>query len=260
MPKKTKTKKKSSKREPSFYKITLPVEKTGDPFYLEYTILSTTTEAVNSFNLLYKAIRTGVKGGPSTHNQQDLYRAMLVFACAGLDMFVKQLINTKLPDLIPADKTALDKFKDYVKSGIKKDEKQMLNTVAFALIDQNPRSVFLKEYIAGMTNESLQSVDELYKVSSASGLDTKTIFDNNKRNLIRDAFTVRNEIIHEMDINVSNDNSNTTGYRKRRQRTCPAMEKHTKTILDLAQELFLAYKKKCKECNVNVEKGKSKTT
>ncbi len=260
MARKIKPKKKSITRQTNFYKISLPSEKPGSTFYLEYNILLTTTEAVNSFNVLYKTARTGVKGGPSKHNQQDLYRAMLVFACAGLDMFVKQLVQTKLPDLILADKTALNKFKEYVKGGIHKDEKQMLNTVAFALIDQNPRNVFLNEYIEDMTGGRLQSVAELRKVSEASGLNTQAIFDVNKMNALKDAFIVRNEIIHKMDINVSSDNSNTTGYRKRRQRTIPVMEKHTKAILDLAQELFSAYKVKCKECNVNVEKGTRKTT
>ena len=63
---------------------------------------------------------------------------------------------------------------------------------------------------------------------------------------------MRNEIIHEMDINVSNDNSKTTGYRKTAKNLSYGSTQ--KTIIDLAQEPFLAYKEKCKECNVNVEK------
>ena len=45
----------------------------------------------------------------------------------------------------------------------------MLNTVAFALIDQKPRSVFLNEYIDSMTGESLQSVDEFTKYLMLQG-------------------------------------------------------------------------------------------
>ncbi|MFA6422763.1 MAG: HEPN domain-containing protein [Candidatus Buchananbacteria bacterium] len=239
-----------------FYDISLQVEKETNIFYDEYNILSKTVDSVNSFNALYKAGRTGVRGGPSTHDQQDLYRAMLIFACAGLDVFVKQLVKNKIPQLITADKEAENKFKEYVKRGLKKDDKVILNTIALALIDSSPRDIFLNEYINSMTGESLQSVGELCKVSEASGLDTKKIFSEVKKSMIRDAFEARNQIIHEMDINVGKSTSRTTGYRTRRQRVATNMEKHTKSILNLAEELFIAYKEKFQKYKIGVEKEK----
>jgi hypothetical protein len=110
-------------------------------------------------------------------------------------------------------------------------------------------------YVESMTGESLQSVEELCKVSEASGLDTKTIFDGTKRNLLKDAFTVRNQIIHEMDITVSVESAKTSGHRTRRQRRADIMEKHTEAILDLAQELFLAYKNRFAEFKIDIAKG-----
>lgn len=238
----------------SFYKISLSAEKENSIFYDEYNILTKTAESVNSFNALYRAGRSGVKGGPSTHEQQDLYRAVLVFACAGLDVFVKQLVKNKLPQLLDVDKDVQGKFKEYVKRGIKKDEKEILNTVALALIDQTPRNVFLNEYIKNMTGDSLQSVSELKRVSEASGIDTKKIFTDKKANTLKDAFIARNQIIHEMDINISDSTSRTTGYRTRRQRKATVMEKHTKSILGLAEELFSAYKEKFQKYKIGVEK------
>jgi hypothetical protein len=180
---------------------------------------------------------------------------MLIFACAGLDIFVKQLIRTKLFKLIEADKKVEAKFKEHVRRGINKDDKAVLNTVALALIDRNPRDIFLADYVESMTGESLQSVEELCKVSEASGLDTKTIFDGTKRNLLKDAFTVRNQIIHEMDITVSVESAKTSGHRTRRQRRADIMEKHTEAILDLAHELFLAYKNRFAEFKIGIAKG-----
>lgn len=238
-----------------FYSISLLAEKETSIFYDEYNILSKTVDSVNSFNALYKAGRAGVKG-PSTHDQQDLYRAMLIFACAGLDVFVKQLVKNKIPQLIIADKEAENKFKEYVKRGLKKDDKEILNTIALALIDNTPRDIFLKEYIKSMTGESLQSVSELRKVSESSGLDTKKIFNDTKTNMIKDAFIARNQIIHEMDISVGESAYRTTGYRTRRQRVSTVMEKHTKSILNLAEELFIAYKEKFKKYKIGVEKEK----
>ena len=168
-------------KQTHFFKSSIPTIKEGETFYFEYLIFQKTIEAVNSFHSLYKAQRAASKGGPATHAEQDLNRAMLVFACAGLDVLVKQLVKTKLPRLVEVDKAVTEKFKQYVKKGLEKNEKDILNTVALALIDQNPRAMLLREYIASMTEESLQSVEELHRVSSAAGLDLGRIFTNEKR-------------------------------------------------------------------------------
>jgi hypothetical protein len=244
----------------NFYDISIPTEAEDSQFYSEFSIIQRTVDAVGSFYFVYKSWRTGAKGGPATHAQQDLYRAMLIFACAGLDIFVKQLIKTKLPKLINADRAAEAKFKEYVRRGLKKDDKEVLNTVALALIDRNPREIFLADYVETMTSDSLQSVEELCKVSEASGLNTKLIFDTEKRNVLKDAFTIRNQIIHEMDIVVSQSGPKKTGHRTRRQRRADVMEKHTKAILDLAQQLFSAYKDRFEEFKIGTEKSKTPTS
>ena len=236
-----------------FYRVSLPKITEKDSFYPEFNILSKTVEAVNSFHSLYRSGRRKVKAGAATHAQQDLSRAMLIFACAGLDVFVKQLAKTKLPKLLINDNKAKEKFMDYVRRGMDNDDKTRMKIVALALIDHNPREIFLKEYVESFTGESLQSYQELCKISEASGLDTKKIFETKKEALI-EAFTVRNQIIHEMDINISNERSKTTGYRTRRQRKILEMNRHTKIILDLAENLFKAYKDKFQILKIEVDK------
>lgn len=238
----------------SFYRTALTAESSGSLFEFEHSVILKTVEAVNNFNTLYRTGRSGARGGPSTHAQQDLYRAMLIFACAGLDMLVKQLLSSKLPMLIDVDEKAQSKFKEYVKSGINRNEKDILNTIALALIDRQPRDIFLKDYIESMTKESLQSGNQLCKASDASGLNTKQIFTSAKLNLLKDAFAVRNEISHNMDINLVGAASRTVRYRSRKIRTESSMEGYTKTILDLAQELFTAFKAKFDEHQIGVEK------
>ncbi len=242
-------------RTTEFYSVWLPPESDESQFYPEFGIITRTVEAVNSFHYVYKSSRLGTKAGPATHAQQDLYRAMLIFACAGLDIFVKQLIKTKLSKLIVHDKSAEAKFKEHVRRGLNKDDKAILNTVALALIDRNPREIFLTDYLESMTSDSLQSAEELYKVSEASGLNTKLLFSVEKKNVLRDAFTVRNQIIHEMDITIENDGTKASGYRTRRQRRADFMEKHTRAILDLAQDLFFAYKNKFEEFKIGTQKS-----
>ena len=242
-------------RQPTtFYRSSLAAESADSFFAIEHSVVLKTIEAVNNFNNLYRAGRRGARGGPSTHAQQDLYRAMLIFACAGLDMLVKQLLTSKLALLVDMDEGAQNKFKEYVKGGINRGEKEILNTVALALIDRKPRDIFLKDYIESMTKDSLQSGQQLCRASDASGLNTKQIFTTDKLNSLKDTFAVRNEIIHEMDINLVGTGQRTIRYRSRRTRTEAIMEGHTTTILDLAQELFTAYKSKFEDLKIGAEK------
>ncbi len=243
----------TKKYMPKFYTFGLDPEKEMDPFYPEYSILLKTEEAVNSFYDLYKKGRSGVKAGPATHEQQDLYRAMLVFSCAGLDVFVKKLVKDKLPQLIPVDREVERKFMENIQKGLRSEN--LINTVALALVHHTPRDIFLSEYIKNMTGDSLQSVDALFIVSNASGLDTNSILNKTKQESIREAFKVRNQIIHEMDINVEDGAARTTGYRTRRQRVAGDMENHTRNILDLSKAIFTAYKEKFAKYKIGVKKA-----
>lgn len=224
------------------YKISIPELPSTDPFYPEYVILLKTVDSVNSFDELYQSKREGASG-PSTHAQQDLYRAMLVFACAGLDVFLKQLLKTKLATLAKIDPAAKGKFKEFVKRGMKRDERELMNTLAFALISDNPQEDLLNEYLKELTRDSLQSMDQLRIVCDAAGLDTKAIFTENNQSVLKAAFDVRNQIIHEMDINLSLP-TGSPGYRTRRQRKYPNMEMHIKNILTFAQDFFTDFREK----------------
>lgn len=251
--------KKTSKgsEQPTFYRVSLASEREGSSFYPEYSIILKTTESVNNLYNLYKAGRSGAKGGPSTHDQQDLYRAMLVFACAGLDVFVKEIVKDKLSRLMSVDKDVEMKFLEYVQKGLKNEK--ILSTVALALVSHAPRDIFLSEYISSMTGDSLQSFEALCRVSNASGLDTSKLLSKIKKEQIKDAFEVRNQIIHEMDINVGKNTSGTTAYRTRRQRVATAMEKHIKIVLGLAEEIFSAYRKKFENYGFEIEKKPGST-
>ena len=81
-----------------------------------------TSDSVNNFYRVYQESRIGSKGS-TTHEQQDLLRAMLVFACSGLDSVVKQLIKDSLPKVIERDlrnEGARKEFQKFVERRIKK--------------------------------------------------------------------------------------------------------------------------------------------
>jgi len=144
----------------------------------------------------------------------------------------------------------------YVKKGLNLENKRILNTLALALVHHSPREILIGEYVGSLSEDSLQSVDELYRVAAASGLDCSVIFTNERRNFLRDAFKVRNEIVHEMDINIDDLEKigRTTGHRTRRQRVAATMERHTKAILELGCILLEEYRKKYNSLAISVKK------
>ncbi len=199
------------------------VEKDNSKFYPEYFVLTQAVEAVNTLDSLYGVQREGKKG-PSEHWEQDLCRAMLVFACAGLD-----------------DPAVKIRFQKYVLGKMEDDGKIKASVLALALISDSPKDILLNTYLESFTGESLQSVQQLKNISEAFALPTKTLIKA-RQGKLDGAFAVRNSIIHEMDINV--EKSRSTGHRTRYQRTYPVLADHVKTVLKLAEDIFESCKEK----------------
>ncbi|MBI5466608.1 MAG: hypothetical protein HY975_00120 [Candidatus Kerfeldbacteria bacterium] len=198
---------------------------------------------MNNFYNLYKNRRAGTFG-PSTHIQQDIYRAMLVFACAGLDVFIKKLVHDKLPQLLAYDKNVEERFADFVGRDLRDDKiVSIQRLLALALVNPNPRAPLLERYLREIAGGSLQSVGAVENVIKASCLESEKIITTQNRKPLQEAFGVRNEIIHEMDINVENNAPRSRRYRTRRQRSQNTVERHTKAIVGLAITFFTAYKK-----------------
>jgi hypothetical protein len=204
-------------------------------------------DAANKFHALFLKLRTGSKG-TSSHDEQDLLRAMLVFACSGLDAVVKQLINDALPAVIENDLGAQKEFQKFVerrlKKGIPLDEKerapsgvQALDTVLLAslLTNQNPREALAKLLTASLTADSLQSRDQLLKVAAHFALTREQVISNDL--VTKDAFKARNEIIHEMDVDLD-------GRKKRRQRTYDVMVGYSENMLSIGAQFITQVERK----------------
>src|SRR3989344_6108243 len=131
--------------------------------------------SVNNFYEIYRRNRTGSKGS-TTHEEQDLLRAMLVFACSGIDAVVKQLIKDSLPKIIQKDLTghgARQEFQKFVERRLRKanlidGEEKILsldtNFVAQVLTSNEPRTELLGSMQKHLSADSLQSLDQLLKV------------------------------------------------------------------------------------------------
>jgi len=206
-------------------------------------ILSYTQAVSESFLNAYINLRKGKRGGTSDI-EQDLLRAMLVFAAAGLDSMIKKLIKDVL-------KTAID-LNDEIKMQLENFTIQKLKTkdadlgqqildikfISSVITDHSPRNVLIKKWIEDLTSGSLQSKEELFKVAAAFAIKPEEIIENMKK--IESVFKIRNQIVHEMDINLNAQN------RKRFQRKASDMVDFTNAILNVAERFLLAVEKRLK--------------
>lgn len=173
--------------------------------------------------------RGSARGAP-TDEQMDLLRAMLVFAGAGIDSMLKQLIRDAVPSLLEFDSAvyrelhtyATRRFRAFSSSEVSAAPAQFL---ASTLLSGDPRSMILDAYVEDLTGGSLQSPTELARSVVALGLQP-SVFAN--IGSLGDAFDVRNQIVHELDINFDHPKRN------RETRALGKMVELTNAILQAA--------------------------
>ena len=200
-------------------------------------ILGACHDSVLSFYDAYKKLRTQRRGRP-TDIEQDLLRAMLLFAASGLDATIKQLINDGLEEVISKQEGSKIMFSKFVERKIKKNERieeesrERMNLdsryIAEILINENPRNKLIIDMQKDLSKESLQSFPQIATVGSYFDIDSKA-FDEN---LVVQAFKVRNEITHEMDIDINGSG------RRRRARRVTNMVKYTNTLITVGESFI----------------------
>lgn len=168
--------------------------------------------------------------GRPRDQDQDLLRAMLVFACAGVDAAMKALIEDALPTLAGAGEVVqetLDRFAQrYMAPG------GVLNPGALATVlahAESPRVAIIQEFIDDLTGGSLQSSEQLKSVCAALGIRDDELYRD-----IADlgpVFRARNEIVHELDLSPE-------GRFNRRQRPIGEMVGMANQAFDVAQRVI----------------------
>lgn len=171
--------------------------------------------------------------GMSTDEEQDLLRSMLVSAASGLDAMTKQLIREALPIIIQIDKEALVELEKFVSRRLKDGTDDSLERTPFlarVLTAPSTQKQIIEDYIGYLTKGSLQSSDELSRVTKAFGISQKEVsIDHTK---LRPIFESRNRIIHELDINFS------VKRRRRNLRSEGIMKSYTETLIELAENIL----------------------
>ncbi len=171
-----------------------------------WRVLEYAHETADSFLKIFNA---GRGRGHTTVSDQDLLRAMLVFASAGLDSMIKHLVKDALPTAIKNDSAIHNIFlKEFVERKIKQGEQPDYKIMADVLVAENPMDRMLALLVNDLTAKSLQSADELFKI--ASYFDIKSNIISKEPNKLREVFRMRNDIIHEMDVDFSQARRNRT--------------------------------------------------
>lgn len=181
-------------------------------------------------------------GGATTHAEQDLLRAMVVFAASGLDSLLKYLIRDSLADLARRDRAVQKELEKFV-------ERQLLKSSATGALDSvggmkflsrivaspHPHEHLIEEYIQILTGTSLQSQDQLHRAASALGL-SRAEAGLDRGNLV-EIFEARNQIIHELDIRLA-------GNRARRTRGRDSMVEYSNELLCIGEKFINAVEQK----------------
>lgn len=136
--------------------------------------------------------------GRLTDNEEDLLRAAIVFAGAGLDAALKQLIRDSLPAVLENSALAMDKFKAFVRRHLSQADVIDVGRLADYLVAESPRVEMIEAYVDELTGGSLQSQQQVENVAGALGIDDSHL----RRRLaaLHAAFQSRNQIAHELDL------------------------------------------------------------
>ncbi len=120
-----------------------------------WLVLKYAHETAESF---LKIFSKGRSPGQPSRPEQDLLRAMLVFASAGLDSMIKHLVKDALPTAIKNDPAIHDIFLEkFVERKIKQGEQPDYKIMADVLVAENPIDRMITMWVNDLTAKSLQS-------------------------------------------------------------------------------------------------------
>ena len=200
-------------------------------------VLGHARDSSSGFIEAFTAVRRerGAGQGAPTDEDQDLARAALVFAAAGLDSCVKHLLKEAIHTLCSFDPKVSDLLNKFVRKVISAESPERL---AVALLADEPKKQLIDDYIYELTGSSLQSFDELAKAAGALGVKLPNMMS--KKSKLVEIFKARNKIIHELDVNFEGG----VGQRERNPRSKATLADDAKLLLEVAEEFVNAVDEK----------------
>jgi hypothetical protein len=204
-----------------------PAQPTSTECQLAFTILCNAHEAASSFMDIFDAVRKSRKAvGASTDEEQDLLRASLVFACAGLDSMIKQLVRDALPTVIDKHPGSHLMLQQHVERVLKNSPTFGVEYMAEIIVSHEPRALLINRLIGDLTSGSVQSAEEVMRIGAHFDIPSKDIVTDVPG--LKAVFGARNQIVHEMDVDFKQVNRN------RRPRSKSKMTEYTSEVFKVA--------------------------
>jgi len=132
------------------------------------TILDSSRSSAESFLKAFDTVRRArnANQGRPKNEEQDLLRASLVFAAAGLDSMLKELIRDTIKKLAETDSKVQTELEKFVQRQIRGDSEDPETVsghkfLASVLLAASPQDRIIEGYIRELTGSSLQSADQL---------------------------------------------------------------------------------------------------
>jgi hypothetical protein len=220
----------------------IPKSPKSDAAQISYLILKYAHDTAESLLEAYNTVVKGRGRGAPTHEEQDLLRAMVVFAGAGIDAMTKRLIRDALPVLVETSAETRTRMEQYVARHLRRvpaegedvsgepGQSVSPQRLARVLLADEPRRGLMDLLTGDLTAGSLQSAAELYRVLGYFGLPNSSI--GAKEADLREVFECRNRIIHEMDIDFGQPRRN------RRPRRREDMVAYTRILLTASASIL----------------------
>ena len=175
-------------------------------------------------------------GAPSDE-QQDLLRAMVVFAGAGLDACAQQIVRDALPRLAAEHADSRKALVGFAARHLRQSESETGGVDSRALAELllgSPEEKLIELLVDDLTGSSMQSVEELKRVAAHLGvIQDKQLITTIES--VRGAFAVRNRISHDMDVNFTSNPRRNRTLRKRAD-----MVREANALLLVAEALVTA--------------------
>ena len=214
------------------------------PLYRSQRYLASAYDSVASlYDETYPALRATRTGsrGRLTHAEQDIFRAAVVFAGAGLDTVFKEAMRSCIAIQVDRSDGVRAKYLDFVTRFIQAGPTVDARQLASLLTSTDPSQALKDAYIDKLTGSSLQSLTQVTAAMSALGLqDEKELFKEAKS--LNPLFRVRNEIAHEPDM--TPEPAGGRGARHRRERAITQYKTMCHGGLNFAQRMLNALEPK----------------
>jgi len=207
---------------------------------------TTALESMSSAHIINRVEKTSTGKtitGRFTHAAQSSLRSALLFAGAGLDRSLKQLIDDTIPYLVEFEAKSAESFhkfaEDHISSGSGGIDARSLVKILLGE-GKSPKGIVLNRWSQHLQSSSAQSVERVEEIAVALGVSNRHLRSRIKPGkadsaTLKDAFLARNEIAHELDITKPKADVRARLETLQKSRSIADIGKYVKEIIDVGQ-------------------------